>query len=738
MFPIRIKACSESDLRMLGDLARNIQRVLPVTQADIDAAAALGKGWVVWKVIEVSDPINNLRGGTQLVIKQNSITPGQNVRRVLIVQGPGGQAVVVGPGISPLLLPDAIQANLLSLIAYGGTEQRSTPSQYQQVKYVTNISSTVLNTGIVFNFAKNYQMEIRCRAVSGSFYMFLSQKTQTGDSNVINGLSGSSSTLGINGNFNGTSITSGITRTVGNILYIKMTAINGTLTLYVKDETANTEDTVTGTYTVEDVNALSWIGLWGNEVASNRVDVNADVYMAKIIEDGVTVLDYVPCLNVATAGFYDKVSGTFKTTTGLSAALNPVPTPDAPIDIWCNNGMIKVRRKSGLPLEYRPVEYLMSTEAIDLGVRTTNNSVLEGKFIKTEASSQYLWQSDSGSSLTTNTTAYITSGSGNWRFGQRAASISIEVDTLYEARQNQNGVYLNDVKVASYTTVNEFTSVRTLKAFGTVSGNPVLKIYYITLRTLGDLTLEHNWIACERIADGVLGFYDIIGGTFHTNAEATITAGSYVADELELYVDGTQETIAIKDDNNTTISTAVAENLFAIDDYIDQQDVVTGNVTRKVKARILTGTESWVIATTDIYLFGLGDGLKPTESPQRFGIPCTHFVGTDQANPDMPDNSIKQGSFGVFANNGGVAIKMTSVGNITNFKQWLADQYAAGTPVIIVYVLKTEATEQVTAQTMSTVEGDNTAEITQASIDGLELKAEYEQGVQALVEEIEP
>ena len=92
MQPIRIKACSESDLRMLGNLARNIQRVLPVTQADIDAATALGKGWVVWKVIEVNDPIDNLRGGTQLVIKQNSITPGQNVRRVLIVQGPGAES----------------------------------------------------------------------------------------------------------------------------------------------------------------------------------------------------------------------------------------------------------------------------------------------------------------------------------------------------------------------------------------------------------------------------------------------------------------------------------------------------------------------------------------------------------------------------------------------------------------------------------------------------------------------
>lgn len=136
--PIRIKACSESDLRMLGDLAQNIQRVLPVTQADIDAAAALGKGWVVWKVIEVTDPLDNLRGGTQLVIKQNSVQPGENVRRVLIVQGPGGQLVVIGPDKSPLLLPDAI-ANTLSYVkAFGGTEQNSTPTPNIPVDIVTN------------------------------------------------------------------------------------------------------------------------------------------------------------------------------------------------------------------------------------------------------------------------------------------------------------------------------------------------------------------------------------------------------------------------------------------------------------------------------------------------------------------------------------------------------------------------------------------------------------------------
>lgn len=125
MQPIRIKACSESDLRMLGDLARNIQRVLPVTQADIDAAAAQGIFWTVEPVIEVSDPLDNLRGGTQLVIKQNSVQPGQNVRRVMIVSG---NSVVVGPDYSPLSLPGAVADSLEYVKAYGLAEQFVEPT----------------------------------------------------------------------------------------------------------------------------------------------------------------------------------------------------------------------------------------------------------------------------------------------------------------------------------------------------------------------------------------------------------------------------------------------------------------------------------------------------------------------------------------------------------------------------------------------------------------------------------
>ena len=63
--------------------------------------------------------------------------------------------------------------------------------------------------------------------------------------------------------------------------------------------------------------------------------------------------------------------------------------------------------------------------------------------------------------------------------------------------------------------------------------------------------------------------------------------------------------------------------------------------------------------------------------------------------------------------------------SVTDFKQWLSDQYNAGTPVIIVYPLATATTETVTGQTLNVQAGTNYATITQASLDNLELEVKY-------------
>jgi hypothetical protein len=63
--------------------------------------------------------------------------------------------------------------------------------------------------------------------------------------------------------------------------------------------------------------------------------------------------------------------------------------------------------------------------------------------------------------------------------------------------------------------------------------------------------------------------------------------------------------------------------------------------------------------------------------------------------------------------------------DVTDFKNFLATQYAAGTPVIVVYTLATPTTESVTGQTLQVEDGDNVLAITQAGMSGLELEAEY-------------
>lgn len=121
----KVYAIQESDLRMDGSLAMSVQRVLPVTQADINTAAANGEYWTYEKVIEVTPPFDNTKESVMRVVKVNSITPGQNVLRVLIEND---MDAVVGPDYSPLSLPNAVADSLEYVKAYGLVEQFVEPS----------------------------------------------------------------------------------------------------------------------------------------------------------------------------------------------------------------------------------------------------------------------------------------------------------------------------------------------------------------------------------------------------------------------------------------------------------------------------------------------------------------------------------------------------------------------------------------------------------------------------------
>ena len=97
---------------------------------------------------------------------------------------------------------------------------------------------------------------------------------------------------------------------------------------------------------------------------------------------------------------------------------------------------------------------------------------------------------------------------------------------------------------------------------------------------------------------------------------------------------------------------------------------------RRVKKLVLDGTEGWTITSNSVLRIGLSGQLRPS-TPL-----CTHYLGSDAtAWSNVPDKSV------TVSISGYLAILDTTYTTAADFKAYLADEYAAGTPVTVWYVL---------------------------------------------------
>lgn len=112
----------------------------------------------------------------------------------------------------------------------------------------------------------------------------------------------------------------------------------------------------------------------------------------------------------------------------------------------------------------------------------------------------------------------------------------------------------------------------------------------------------------------------------------------------------------------------------------DEYDAVSGVETRRWKRVELDGTEAWITRTsgTGVYGYALPDVF---DAPAAAGV-CTHF------------KFIKNGASGTqtavcvaSASTRKDLSVFTTIATLDDFKAWLAAQYAAGTPVTVVYQL---------------------------------------------------
>ena len=138
-------------------------------------------------------------------------------------------------------------------------------------------------------------------------------------------------------------------------------------------------------------------------------------------------------------------------------------------------------------------------------------------------------------------------------------------------------------------------------------------------------------------------------------------------------------------------SSIIIPNLLGIGDYKDEWDYVTGKGIRRIKKRILRGTENW-----EKYHWGSGNGLYSyrvslTEIPnivnsQNYRCYCTHYKPL-RGYFDLYYGQIEGAYAGGVNDNFGWIIIGNSFPTVNEFKAFLAEQYANGTPVTVYYAI---------------------------------------------------
>lgn len=689
----------------------------------------------------------------------------------------GGSVEVIVRGSEYIALPDAAANSLQYLKAFGGTEQRNLPDGYIQRQFIYMMDGSYLLTDIVPTYDCKVEMDFQTTTVPSVSAYLLGGRTST-----YGGLffyQGNNGVLVVDAF--GTDIADRYTSSVSfsNNTRYKFTFNNKVATLASSGTTL-----FTNTFTGENANGAT---LCINALNNNGSIVGniAGIYLYSFKvwnAQGELVADYVPAVQKGTVpvvGFYDTVSKTFKTATAgtFAAGGEAVPTPDTPMDIVSNNGVVKYGVLGKNLFDYSAI----GTITPDPAGTTTR----EGIIIKGLKAGTYTFSCKSTDRLTIN---YIRVANGVRVDGTPAPNITTspaqitltgEMDEIrFWVAPGSSWEIYSDVQLELGSTATAYEPYRAgIYADGTVE---TINVHGKNLFDVNNVTIQANTaisadgsLVTNNAVNTCISFISVKPNTTYTISGDVLGTGSaffrlaqYKADKtfISRSEDSTGERssytfttgantyyirfhyVATADistyqlelgstattyENYFNGGTATAEMLLKVGNYEDVQEILSGAITRNVGVKVLDGTEEWE-TTAQSTVYRLLD-------PVSFKLPntciCSHYVGVNStiSIANMPSKSAKAGSSTTY-----IYIKDSSFSNnLAGFKQWLADQYANGTPVIVVYPLATPTTESVAGQTLQVQQGDNVVEITQASLDNLELEAKYQAAVSLTIQEVQ-
>lgn len=203
------------------------------------------------------------------------------------------------------------------------------PDEYTLLDWAANNAETSIVTDFIAD-VDDIEIELVLRPTVGIWYMFQNRPT---NSDIFIGLMGTAADNDIEFRFGNTTLTSTLTRSSSNGIYIiRAKAKNGNMSLYVEIVSTGVNETLTGTYTFE--NRTAPYCIWANNVPYYANQGNR-VYSLKVWKAGILTLDLYPVMRKSDSvvGFYDTRTGKFLSAVHGSAYNNSTETVENPLAI---------------------------------------------------------------------------------------------------------------------------------------------------------------------------------------------------------------------------------------------------------------------------------------------------------------------------------------------------------------------------------------------------------------------
>lgn len=255
-------------------------------------------------------------------------------------------------------------------------------------------------------------------------------------------------------------------------------------------------------------------------------------------------------------------------------------------EIFCNNGKI-VAVDDELPLAYKRItgikfdgDFWYDTDEV-----LTGDDNVTMTLANTASQGQNVFGSYNGTSAGTKNFSLFIYGGGSasnsyFRYGEQLLRprFGSNEHTITFGKDGTSGFTVDATATPETFTTNATAYIGMLPN----SSSPAY-----TGSIMGSITVgtRLKWIPCERQSDGAIGYYETSKGVFlEQTGTGTPVAGAYDTTHLNAYIiEGTPEVLTLG------TQTASVANLFEYNSIADEQDIITGTITRNVEVLVSGG-----------------------------------------------------------------------------------------------------------------------------------------------------